>query len=186
MFLFSIDNATCPAITTKERTFPGSFDIILDMKISIIGAGYAGLSSTLFLSRHKLNQITLYDKFDTVQTIGAGILIQPSAMEVLKKLDLYEDLINRGEKVYYLEGINHRGRQVFLTSYNDYAPNCFGIGIHRSVLFKSLYDKCKLQPNVHFALNHVFVRSKVEKRSIDRSERFALYTPRSSSYQIHV
>jgi len=97
------------------------------MKISIIGSGYAGLSSDLFISRHKLNSITLYDKFDKVQSIGAGILIQPSSMEILKKLDLYEQVIDKGEKVYYLEGLNHRGRQVFLTSYNDYATECFGI-----------------------------------------------------------
>ncbi len=83
------------------------------MKISIIGSGYAGLSSTLFLSRHKLNNITLYDKFDKVQTIGAGILMKPLSMEILKKLDLYEQVIEMDEKVYYLEGINHRGRQVF-------------------------------------------------------------------------
>jgi 2-polyprenyl-6-methoxyphenol hydroxylase-like FAD-dependent oxidoreductase len=123
------------------------------MKISIIGSGFAGLSSALFLCRHKLNTITLYDKFDQVQTVGAGILIQPSSMEILKKLNLYEQLITNGEKVYHLEGTNHRNRQVFLTSYNDYAPDCFGIGIHRSVLFKSLYDQCRLQPNIKFELN---------------------------------
>jgi 2-polyprenyl-6-methoxyphenol hydroxylase-like FAD-dependent oxidoreductase len=123
------------------------------MKISIIGSGFAGLSSALFLCRHKLNTITLYDKFDKVQTVGAGILIQPSSMEILKKLDLYDQLLKNGEKVYYLEGINHRGRQVFLTSYNDYAPESFGIGIHRSVLFNSLYDKCQMQSNIKFKLN---------------------------------
>jgi 2-polyprenyl-6-methoxyphenol hydroxylase-like FAD-dependent oxidoreductase len=56
------------------------------MKISIIGSGFAGLSSALFLCRHKLNNITPYDKFDKIQTVGAGILIQPSSMEVLEKI----------------------------------------------------------------------------------------------------
>ncbi|CAF0792256.1 unnamed protein product [Adineta ricciae] len=123
------------------------------MKISIIGAGYAGLSSALLLSRHHVNRITVYDRFDRVQTIGAGILIQPSAIEILKRLGLYEQLIDRGEKVYHLEGINHRRRQVFLTSYDDYSPNSFGIGIHRSLLFQSLYDKCKIQSNITFELS---------------------------------
>jgi 2-polyprenyl-6-methoxyphenol hydroxylase-like FAD-dependent oxidoreductase len=68
-------------------------------------------------------------------------------------LNLYEQLIINGEKVYHLAGTNHRNRQVFLTSYKDYAPDCFGIGIHRSVLFKSLYDQCRLQPNIKFELN---------------------------------
>jgi 2-polyprenyl-6-methoxyphenol hydroxylase-like FAD-dependent oxidoreductase len=111
-----------------------------------------------------LNTITLYDKFDKVQTLGAGILMQPSSMEILKKLDLYDELIKNGEKVYYLEGINHRGRQVFLTSYNDYAPDCFGIGIHRSVLFNSLYNKCKMQSNIKFELNQE-IKSLADLRS---------------------
>ncbi|CAF1153116.1 unnamed protein product [Adineta steineri] len=127
------------------------------MKIGIIGSGFAGLSSALFLSRNKLNAITLYDKFDKVQTVGAGILIQPSAMEIFKKLDLYEEFIRNGEKVYDLEGTNHRGQKVFLTSYNDYAPECFGIGIHRSLLFQSLYNKCKMQSNIKFELNHEII-----------------------------
>ncbi|CAF0936018.1 unnamed protein product [Rotaria sordida] len=78
--------------------------------------------------------------------------MQPSAMEILKKLDIYEPLVKSGEKIYNLKGTNHRGREVFLTSYNDYAIGCFGIGIHRSLLFKFLYDKCKMQPNIKFEL----------------------------------
>ena len=123
------------------------------MKISIIGSGFAGLSSALFLSRHKMNTITIYDKFNKVQTVGAGILMQPSSMEILKKINLYNQLIENGEKIFYLEGINHHGRQVFLTSYHDYRPDAFGIGIHRSLLFNSLYDQCKIQPNIKFQLN---------------------------------
>lgn len=130
------------------------------MKISIIGSGFTGSSSALFLCRHKLTTITIYDKFDQVQTVGAGILIQPSSMEILKKLHLYDELIKNGEKVYYLEGINHRNRQVFLASYHDYAPDCFGIGIHRSILFNALYNQCKLQSNINFQL-------KQEIKSID-------------------
>lgn len=127
------------------------------MKISIIGSGFAGLSSALFLSRHKLNTITLYDKFDQIQTVGAGILMQPSSIEILKKLDLYDELLKNGEKIYYLEGINHHNRQVFLTSYHDYTPNSFGIGIHRSVLFHSLYNKCKNQSNIKFKLKQEII-----------------------------
>ncbi|CAF1396632.1 unnamed protein product [Rotaria sp. Silwood1] len=122
------------------------------MKINIIGSGFAGLSAALFLSRHPLNCITLYDKFTNVQTVGAGILMQPSAMVILKKLDIYEPLVRNGEKIYNLRGTNHHGREVFLTSYDDYAIGCFGIGIHRSLLFKSLYNKCKVKSNIKFEL----------------------------------
>ncbi|CAM4825784.1 unnamed protein product [Rotaria magnacalcarata] len=122
------------------------------MKIKIIGSGFAGLSSALYLSRNPSNSITVYDKFNCVQSVGAGILIQPSSMEVLRKLNLYDDMLKRGEKIYNLVGINHRDKQVFLTSYNDYATQCFGVGIHRSTLFQLLYDQCKTKVNIKFEL----------------------------------
>ena len=127
------------------------------MRINIVGSGFAGLSSALFLSRNKVNKITLHEKFDRVQTVGAGILIQPSAIEILKKLDLYEPLVANGEKIDYLQGMNHRGREVFLTSYSDYASDCFGVGIHRSSLFKALYTKCIMQSNIEFQHNQEII-----------------------------
>lgn len=121
------------------------------MKIAIIGCGFAGLSTALFLSK-KENQITLYDKFTDIKAVGAGILIQPSSMVVLKKLELYDELIQHGERVDKLIGINHRKKQVFATYYKDYDEKEFGIGIHRSILFDSLYKKCQTKKNISFIL----------------------------------
>lgn len=123
------------------------------MKIAIVGCGFAGLSSALFLSKNIKNEITLFDKFDHVQTVGAGIMIQPSSMDVLKKLDLYDVLLKHGEKVYSLQGINHNKKKVFQTDYNDYKANCFGIGIHRSILFNAMYEKCAVKNNISIMLN---------------------------------
>jgi 2-polyprenyl-6-methoxyphenol hydroxylase-like FAD-dependent oxidoreductase len=120
--------------------------------IGIIGCGFAGLSSALFLSQRQDCEITLYDRFETVQAVGAGILIQPSSQEVLKKLNLYDNLVASGEKVFVLKGLSHYQKQVFMTRYKDYQTDSFGIGIHRSILFNLLYEACQKQNNIHFRL----------------------------------
>lgn len=137
------------------------------MKIKIIGSGFAGLSSALYLSRRPSNVITIYDKFEHVRTVGAGIMIQPSSMEILKDLNLYDHLISHGEKVYNLVGINHRDRPVFLTSYHNYAPQSFGIGIHRSILFQLLYNQCKSKENIKFELGQEIQSLEDASRSSD-------------------
>jgi 2-polyprenyl-6-methoxyphenol hydroxylase-like FAD-dependent oxidoreductase len=119
------------------------------MKIAIIGCGFAGLSSALFLSQRG-NDITIFDKFHHPEPIGAGILIQPSSQEVLKKLGIYDDLLLEGEKVFYMQGINHKNKEVFLSRYKDYHPDAFGLGIQRKSLFDILYNKCLLKTNIKF------------------------------------
>lgn len=120
--------------------------------IGIIGCGFAGLTTALFLAQRGDCEITLYDRFDTVQAVGAGILIQPSSQEVLKKLNLYDNLIEAGEKVFVLKGLSHYQKQVFMTRYKDYQADSFGIGIHRSILFNLLYEQCLQHHNIHFVL----------------------------------
>jgi len=120
------------------------------MNIAIIGCGFAGLSSALFLSKN--NNITIFDKFHHPEPIGAGILIQPSSQEVLKVLGVYGELMLEGEKVFYMQGINHKHKEVFLSRYKDYSPEAFGLGIQRKSLFDILYKKCVVHPLIKFEL----------------------------------
>lgn len=123
-------------------------------KIAIIGCGFAGLSCALFLSKKEQVKITLFDKFNEVKVLGAGILMQPSSMEVLKHetLGLYDKLLEKGEKIYALRGVSHYKKEVFTTLYDDYEKGAFGIGIHRSVLFNDLFEKCQQSSNITFEL----------------------------------
>lgn len=123
-------------------------------KIAIIGCGFAGLSSALFLAQRENVKVTLFDKFQEVKVLGAGILMQPSSMEILKHetLNLYDKLIEKGEKVYALRGVTHYKKEVFTTLYDDYQKGSFGIGIHRSVLFNDLFEKCQVKENITLKL----------------------------------
>lgn len=144
------------------------------MNIGIIGCGFAGLASALMLSKE--HQVTIMEKFSMPAALGAGILIQPSSQEILKNLDLYEKLLEQGEKIYELNAINHRKKKVFATYYKDYDKNVFGIGIHRAVLFDLLYQKCLIQPNIHFVLNYEV------KNLIQEAKRFDLLILASGSH----
>lgn len=121
------------------------------MKIFIIGCGFAGLSSALLLSK-KGHNITLFDQFKKVEMIGAGLLLQPSSIPVLKLLNIYDKIEKIGEKIYSLNGKNHFKKTVFETNYLDYQKDSFGIGIHRSELFNLLYEECLKQENISFSL----------------------------------
>lgn len=123
------------------------------MNIAIIGCGFAGLASSLFLSEKENVKITIFEKFSEVKAVGAGVTIQPSGMYVLEKLGLYEDLLKHGEKIYDLYGTNHKGCHVFHTKYADYERQGFGIGIHRSILFDLLYQKALTKNNIEIILN---------------------------------
>lgn len=121
------------------------------MDISIVGCGFAGMSSALFLAKMGHN-IVIYDKFSHVQAVGAGLILQPSSRPVLASLGILEIIESHGEVVERLCGINHKKQELFSTSYRDWDKDSYGIGIHRSVLFNALYKKCLEQKNISFKL----------------------------------
>lgn len=137
------------------------------MNIAIIGCGFSGLASALFLSEKENANITIFEKFCEVKAVGAGVTIQPSSMHVLKKLGLYDDLLKNGEKIFDLFGTNHKGKKVFHTSYVDYEKDGFGIGIHRSELFNLLYKKALTKDNIKIVLNSEIQNIEVLKSQYD-------------------
>lgn len=57
------------------------------MKIAILGAGVAGLSSAIAL-RLKGHEVTVYERQPQPQTQGAGMVLWPNASAILARLDL--------------------------------------------------------------------------------------------------
>jgi 2-polyprenyl-6-methoxyphenol hydroxylase-like FAD-dependent oxidoreductase len=121
------------------------------MKIAIIGCGFAGLSSAIYMAR-KNHHITLIDKFNEIKSVGAGILIQPSSSIVLKDFGIYDNILNQSEKVTSIVGLNHHRKRVFNVNYQDYELDSFGMGIQRHVLFNDLYKECLKFRNINFVL----------------------------------
>lgn len=109
------------------------------LDIAIAGCGPCGLATALLLHRAG-HQVTLFERFDTPRPIGSGLMLQPTGMAVLAKLELLDAALERGARVDRLFG--QAGKRVVLDVHYTALrrQNMFGIGIHRASLFAILHD----------------------------------------------
>jgi 2-polyprenyl-6-methoxyphenol hydroxylase-like FAD-dependent oxidoreductase len=112
------------------------------MKIAIIGAGTAGCASALFLSRAG-HDVTLFERVPNPGPVGAGIMMQPSGMLVLERLGCVQPILERGSRVDALVVRNTRGRTLMELRYAELEESLYGIGLHRGVLFETLFGAVK-------------------------------------------
>ena len=113
------------------------------LHVGIIGLGTAGLASAIFLQQQG-HDVTIYEtttseNLDTVA--GAGIGMQPIGLTVLHRLGLLESVLNKGARIDQLHAITREGRDVLDLRYSDFRPELFGLGLHRDVLFTTLYNE---------------------------------------------
>lgn len=85
--------------------------------------------------------VTIFERFAEPRPIGAGLLLQPTGLAVLRALGLADEAMARGARVDGLEGRTHRGRSVLELAYADLHPKAHGVGILRSVLFELLHQR---------------------------------------------
>jgi len=110
------------------------------LKKAVAGCGISGLAAALLLKRQG-HDVTLFERFETPQPVGSGLMVQPSGMAVLDALGLAEKVVAKGAPVDGLLGLNTEGEAVLEAAYADLrAPGVFGLGIHRASLFGALYD----------------------------------------------
>jgi len=108
------------------------------LNIAIVGAGFAGLASAALLARSG-HRVTVFEKFAQPQSVGAGILIQPSGMAAMRALGIEDDILAHGDKVNHLFGVTPRNRAVIDVRYSDWQAGMHGVGLHRGVLFNALW-----------------------------------------------
>jgi len=76
----------------QESPFRPSEEITRSLRICIIGAGVAGLSTALALRKAGFQQIEIYEGASTLREVGAGIQCAPNMARILSSLGLLEDL----------------------------------------------------------------------------------------------
>jgi 2-polyprenyl-6-methoxyphenol hydroxylase-like FAD-dependent oxidoreductase len=108
------------------------------VRIGIIGCGVAGQAAAIELSRDG-HAVTIFERFAEARPIGAGLLLQPSGLEVLDRLGAREDAERWGARIQALDGRTVRGRRVLDLDYGRQ----HGLGIHRGALFSLLHERVK-------------------------------------------
>ena len=81
------------------------------MKIAIIGAGTAGLASALLLSRDG-HAVQVFERVPEPGPVGAGFMLQPTGVHVLRELGLSEAVLAKASPVARLPGTTRGGRAV--------------------------------------------------------------------------
>lgn len=106
------------------------------MRIGIIGCGIAGQAAAIALARDG-HAVTVVERFAVARPLGAGLLLQPSGLQVLERLGAREAAESWGARVHALDGRTPRGRRVLDLDYGAQ----YGLGIHRGALFAVLHER---------------------------------------------
>ena len=110
------------------------------LSIAIAGAGPAGLSAALLLSRDG-HRVTLFEQFDAPKPIGSGLILQPTGLAVLAELGLSQRILSLGSRLDRLYGrALPSGRAVLDVRYRVLGGDRYGLGVHRAALFNVLFD----------------------------------------------
>jgi salicylate hydroxylase len=84
--------------------------------------------------------VTIFERFETAQPIGSGLMLQPTGIAVLHQLGLAEAALAAGQRIDRIHG--EAGRRVVLDVRYRFLRHrdAFAIGIHRAALFDPLYS----------------------------------------------
>jgi len=109
------------------------------LAIAVVGCGTAGAASALLLSRAG-HDVHVFERVPEPGPAGAGIMMQPSGLLVLERLGCADRVLERGAHVDALVCRTATGRTVLDLRYAELEDGLFGVGLHRGVLFETLYD----------------------------------------------
>lgn len=109
------------------------------MNIAVVGCGAAGAAAAVFLKRAG-HEVVVFEQAPECRAVGAGFLMQPSGMDVLRELGIYEEIISHGSRVRRLHVLEKDGRDLMELRYGEIGDSFFGSGLHRPVVMGALID----------------------------------------------
>jgi 2-polyprenyl-6-methoxyphenol hydroxylase-like FAD-dependent oxidoreductase len=121
------------------------------LDVGVIGCGTAGAAAALLLARGG-HAVTLYERVPEPTAVGAGIVLQPTGQAVLAELGLLAPILASGARLSGLVCVTDRGRTVVDLSYAAEDAATFGLGLHRGVLFDTLFGAVKREPGITLRL----------------------------------
>jgi 2-polyprenyl-6-methoxyphenol hydroxylase-like FAD-dependent oxidoreductase len=112
------------------------------LEVAVIGCGVAGQAAATLLADAG-HRVAVFERFAEAKPTGAGLLLQPTGLAVLRRLGLDEQAERLGARVHGLQGLNHLKHTVLDLAYGDLHPAAYGLGIHRGTLFGLLHGRLR-------------------------------------------
>ncbi|MBC8028118.1 MAG: FAD-dependent monooxygenase, partial [Steroidobacteraceae bacterium] len=103
-----------------------------------VGGGIAGLSTAIFLARDG-HRVDVFERAREIPPAGAGLLLQPAGLDVMRVLGVYDAAVARGSPI---ERVVARRGDAVLTDlrYAALQPGLHALGIRRPALAQILSD----------------------------------------------
>jgi 2-polyprenyl-6-methoxyphenol hydroxylase-like FAD-dependent oxidoreductase len=111
------------------------------MKITIIGAGIAGLTTAIALNKAGF-ETEVFEAAPAIRPVGAGLGLAPNAMRALELLGLAEKINSLGRKLNTFRIVDRRDRPISVTGRNIYnGKYSLTLSIHRHDLHRALLEE---------------------------------------------
>ncbi|MGM0933948.1 MAG: FAD-dependent monooxygenase [Bacteroidota bacterium] len=112
------------------------------MKYSIIGAGIGGLTTALAFEKAGI-EYQVFEKIQSIATVGAGIWLAPNALQVLEHINVLDEIQQKGNSIDRIT-LGKADLSTISDNNQNTIKQMFGystIAIHRAELHSILYSK---------------------------------------------
>jgi 2-polyprenyl-6-methoxyphenol hydroxylase-like FAD-dependent oxidoreductase len=107
------------------------------LDVAVIGCGSAGPAAAVLLQRAG-HRVTVFEAVPAFGAVGAGVLLQPTGLDVLARIGVLEPILMHGAPVTRLHCRNRAGATILDLAYGELGAGVRGVGIHRAVLLHYL------------------------------------------------
>lgn len=118
------------------------------LHIAIVGYGTAGQAAAVLLSRDG-HRVEVFERAAQPGPVGAGLLLQPTGLQVLWHMGLLQPALRHGAPVRRLFGETPKGRAVMDMRYTGLDARLYGIGMQRGALFSLLAEAWPDRASLH-------------------------------------
>ncbi len=111
------------------------------MKIAVAGCGVTGTAVGILLAEQG-HEITLLEQAIECRPIGAGIMLQTSGQQILKRMGMLDELRTVSQRLSGMTAQLVSGRNLVNLDFGRLGPDSFALGVHRGRLFEILVNRC--------------------------------------------
>ena len=108
---------------------------MIRLDIAVIGCGSAGPAAALLLHRAG-HAVQLFERVPELLPVGAGFMLQPTGLDVLRELGLLDPILEHGAVVPRLHCRTRGGRRILDLAYAEVDEHYYGLGMHRATMLE--------------------------------------------------